>query len=163
MHLPEERLQILGQLGSSGVPGIHRNEKSDAWSQLNLLADKVEYFLLGFDGVLDALDLDGDDRQHLDRDTVELVEAAPSTRLRQALVDVAHRLQHVPPVLLFIYYDDSSLSPNAFRIIFQQQLAYSTPLNTTLNTICFSITPILSQKFFVIINGYSMTACLCLP
>ena len=39
------------------------------------------------DGVLDALDLDGDDREHLDGDAVELVEAAPGAGLGEALVD----------------------------------------------------------------------------
>jgi hypothetical protein len=39
-----------------------------------------------------GLDLDGDDRQDLHGDTVELVEAAPRAWLGQAFVDVAYRL-----------------------------------------------------------------------
>jgi hypothetical protein len=42
---------------------------------------------------LNALDLDGDDRQDLHGDTVELVEAAPRAWLGQAFVDVAYRLE----------------------------------------------------------------------
>jgi len=90
--LPEERLQVLRQFCSTSIARVHRNEESDARSEPDLLSDEVEHLLPGLDGVLDALDLDGDDGQHLDADAVELVEAAPGTGLRQTLVDVTDRL-----------------------------------------------------------------------
>jgi len=66
MKLPKECLQVLGQFCASGVSRIHCDKESNAWSQLDLLSDEVEHLLLGLDGVLDALDLDRDDGQHLD-------------------------------------------------------------------------------------------------
>ena len=92
--LPKECLQVLRQFCPTSVSRIHSDEEPDARSEPDLLADEVEHFLLGLDGVLDALDLDGNDRKHLDGDAVELVEAAPGTGLRQTFVDVADRLLH---------------------------------------------------------------------
>jgi len=63
--LPKERLQVLREFCSTSISRIHCDEESDAWSQPDLLSNEVEYFLFGLDGVLDALDLDSDDRQHL--------------------------------------------------------------------------------------------------
>uniref|UniRef100_A0A1I8JGD9 CCHC-type domain-containing protein n=1 Tax=Macrostomum lignano TaxID=282301 RepID=A0A1I8JGD9_9PLAT len=60
--------------------------------RVNLLAEEVEAGLLVLDGILDALHLNGHHGQHLYGDAVELVKAAPGTRLRQALVNVSDRL-----------------------------------------------------------------------
>jgi len=59
--LPEERFQVLWQFCSTGVARVHGNEEADAGSEFDLLSNEVENLLLGLDGVLDALDLDGDD------------------------------------------------------------------------------------------------------
>jgi len=64
--LPEQCLQVLGQFCSTSIARVHRDEKANARSELDLLADEVEDLLLGLDGVLDTLDLNGDDRKHLD-------------------------------------------------------------------------------------------------
>ena len=45
------------------------------------------------EGVLDGLELCGDDRQHGHVDTVELVEASPGTTLAQTRVDLSHGLE----------------------------------------------------------------------
>ena len=51
---------------------------------------KDEALLLVANGILDALDLHGDDRQHFDRDTVELIEAAPQAAHAETLEDLGH-------------------------------------------------------------------------
>jgi len=89
---PEERLQVLGQFGSTGVSWVHRNEQADTRRQPDLFANEVEQLLLGFYRILNALDLNGNDGQHLDRNSVELVEATPRARLRETFVYVADRL-----------------------------------------------------------------------
>ena len=90
---PEKSLQVLRQFRPARVAGVHRDEDADARYELDVLAEEVEDLPLVTNGVLDALDLDGDDRQNLDRYAVELVETAPGAGLRQALVDVSDRLE----------------------------------------------------------------------
>jgi hypothetical protein len=48
---------------------------------------------LGCHGVYDGDELLCDDRQHLDVDSVELVKAAPSSRLSQTGEESTHHLQ----------------------------------------------------------------------
>ena len=49
--------------------------------------------LLVPDGILYSLDLHSHDGEHLHRDTVELIKAAPSSSLGQTLVDIANGLK----------------------------------------------------------------------
>jgi len=98
--LPEECLEVLGQLSSAGVSGIHCDEDADRGRQRDVFRQEVECGFLLSHSVLDALDLHGHDRQDLDRDTIELVETAPRTGLRQTLVDVANRLHISKRVIL---------------------------------------------------------------
>ena len=57
--------------------------------QLCLLEDKG-LDLLVFDCRLNTLDLLGDDRQHLKIDSVELIEAAPSSRGSKTFEELGH-------------------------------------------------------------------------
>lgn len=52
---------------------------------------KEQLILAGGDASLDGEDLLGDDRQHLEINAVELVEAGPSTARREALEELAER------------------------------------------------------------------------
>eukprot|EP00962_Isochrysis_galbana_P031293 scaffold10193_cov107-Isochrysis_galbana.AAC.3 len=69
---PEERLEVVGQLRSAGIAGVHPREA------------------LGR-GALDGQDLLGNDRKHLEVDPVELVEAGPRASGGKALKELAHR------------------------------------------------------------------------
>ena len=46
---PEERLQVLGELGAAGVPRVHRDEGADGRDQRNLLLVEREDLLLALD------------------------------------------------------------------------------------------------------------------
>lgn len=63
------------------LTGIHGDEDA-AWpDQTYVMSIKVEIALSGCEGRKDGEDLLGHHRQHLDVDTVELIEAAPCSRL----------------------------------------------------------------------------------
>ena len=91
--LPEESFQVLRQLRPAGVTRVHGDEDSHAMLELDVLPEEVEDRLLVANGVLDTFDLHGHHGQDLYGDSVELVKTAPGSRLRQALVDVADRLE----------------------------------------------------------------------
>mmetsp|Transcript_12959 Transcript_12959/g.30929 ORF Transcript_12959/g.30929 Transcript_12959/m.30929 type:complete len:662 (+) Transcript_12959:973-2958(+) len=88
----EERLETLGQLRATQVAGVHGDECSTCGVEGNLITLQHEPLGLGLDGVDDGLELHRAHRQHLGHQTIELIEAAPRTRRRQALEDVAHGL-----------------------------------------------------------------------
>jgi len=77
---------------SSGISGVHRDEDSHGRDELNDLAHEVKLISLLSDGVHDARDLGGHHREHLDRNSVELVEAAPGAGLAESLEDRTQRL-----------------------------------------------------------------------
>jgi len=85
-------LEIVGQLLSAGVSGIHRDEDCTGRVDHQLRSFEVEARHALIDGDLDALDLLRDDRQNLQLNAVELVEARPGAGLRQTLEELAHRL-----------------------------------------------------------------------
>merc|ERR1719506_3295588 len=85
-----ERLQVLRQLGAAGVARVHRDVGPDRAHELDLLVHEEELLDVRADGVQHRLVLGRDDAQHLDTDAVELVEAAPGTRLGQPHEDVGH-------------------------------------------------------------------------
>ena len=88
----EERLEVLGQLGAPRVARVHRNEGTHRALEGNLLLLEDDLVCDGLDTVEQSAVLAGDHREHLDRDAVELVEAAPRARLRKPHEDVCHRL-----------------------------------------------------------------------
>lgn len=58
-------LEVIRQLGPASVPGVHGDEDSTGRVQRELGAFKEEHLELPDDGLLDAEDLLGDDREHL--------------------------------------------------------------------------------------------------
>ena len=56
---PEQRLQVLWQLGAARVTRVHGDEDANGWIQADLFAHENEPLLLVADGVLDSLDLEG--------------------------------------------------------------------------------------------------------
>mmetsp|Transcript_12963 Transcript_12963/g.30944 ORF Transcript_12963/g.30944 Transcript_12963/m.30944 type:complete len:678 (-) Transcript_12963:353-2386(-) len=87
---PEESLQVLGQLGSSCVSRVHGDEEASCGDQANVVIHELKALLALLYSIQYRLDLCGDDREHFNRDAVELVEASPCTRLRQAHEDLRH-------------------------------------------------------------------------
>ena len=92
---PHERLEVVGQLGAARVAGVHRDEEAGARVARDHLAHEVEDLELAVERVHDAQHLLRDDREHLDLDAVELVEAAPRARLAQPRENAADRLEVV--------------------------------------------------------------------
>ena len=92
MSLPEESLEILRQLGPSGVTGVHRDKQTHSRIQRDILSLEDEPLLLSLDRILNTLHLHGDHGEHFDWDAVELVEATPRSGLGKAFVDVANGL-----------------------------------------------------------------------
>eukprot|EP00960_Hanusia_phi_P047197 758288-Hanusia_phi.AAC.2 len=91
-HGPEERFEVVRQLGPPGVPGIHRDEAAVVPVEPDELPEELEALGVGLERVADGHDLLGDHRQHLDVDPVELVEAGPRSCLRQARKELLHHL-----------------------------------------------------------------------
>ena len=87
----EQRLQVVGQLGAAGVAGVHRDVHVALRVQVQLRVLEHEALHLGHDGQLDGQNLLRHDRQHLQVDAVELVEAGPGAGGGQALEELAHR------------------------------------------------------------------------
>ncbi len=94
LPLPEQSLEILRQLCTPSVTRVHGDKYPDRGHQTDILSLEVEPLLLVLDGILDTLDLNCHHRQHLHRDPVELIEAAPGPRLCQTFVDVPNRLEY---------------------------------------------------------------------
>ena len=91
-HGPQQRLEVLGQLGAARVAGVHRDEDAARRVELDLLALEPEELLVLRHGREDAQDLLRHDGEHLHLDAVELVEARPRARLREAREHAAERL-----------------------------------------------------------------------
>jgi len=89
-HWSEKNLQVVGQLGSSEIAGIHCDKDGARRLQLELHIVEVKALLLFGDGPLYGLNLLGHHRQHFESDAIELVEADPDTRLGEAFEKLAH-------------------------------------------------------------------------
>ena len=74
------------------MAGVQRGQRADRGDEITLLLLEHESSLAGADALQDGAILRGDDREHLDGDAVELVEAAPCARLREAREKVARHL-----------------------------------------------------------------------
>ena len=92
-HRAEERLQVVGQLGATGIAGVHGDGTPSTPFELHLRALKREPPKPGMDGALDVQHLLRHHRQHLQVDAVELVEAGPGAAAGQALEELAHGLR----------------------------------------------------------------------
>ena len=91
-HRPVERLEVVGQLTAARVARVHRNEVGSGRVELHVGALEIEPLLLLDASVHDRKHLLRNDREHLDVDPVELVEARPRTRRAEPLEELAHRL-----------------------------------------------------------------------
>ena len=83
-HGAEQRLQVVGELRTPGVAGVHGDEDTAVPVATDLGLHEHEPRLAGLDGGHDGQDLLRHHAQHLDLDTVELIEAAPATGLDEA-------------------------------------------------------------------------------
>ena len=105
-HASKQRLQVVGKLGSPGVTRVHRDENRESRLHLDVGALKLDPRLaLGFRAE-QLLQLLGNDGQHLDVDSVELVEAGPGASRGQSFEefsdhDVVHLVRAVENDALF--------------------------------------------------------------
>ena len=84
-HCTYSYLQIIGQLGPSGVSGVHCDEDRTGGVQVQLGSLELKHVGAGADGSRDGQDLLGHHGQHLQVDPVELVETGPGAARRQTL------------------------------------------------------------------------------
>jgi len=91
----EEGLKVLWKLGTSSITWVHGNEETYGNFKTNLLIEEEEGALgwveldLAY-GIEDVLDLSGYDRQYLNGDSVELIEASPRSGLGETHEDLSH-------------------------------------------------------------------------
>ena len=86
----KEGLKTFGELSTTEITGVHRNEHAAGWVEGDLIILKNESQALGLNSISDSLELDGTHRQHRGKKTVELVEATPGTRGGETLEDTTH-------------------------------------------------------------------------
>jgi hypothetical protein len=87
----EERLQIVGQLGASSIARVHRDERVARHLERQVRSLKIELLDARGLGADNGEDLLRDDREHLEVDAVELVEARPRARRGEPLEELGHR------------------------------------------------------------------------
>lgn len=90
-HRAEERLQVVRQLGAAGVARIHRDEDRAGGIEVDLGALEDHLLGAGVDRALNREYLLRDDRQDLQVDAIELVEAGPGAARGEALEELAER------------------------------------------------------------------------
>jgi hypothetical protein len=91
-YTSEQYLKVLWKLLTTSITWVHCNEVSACFDEDNWLLLIWEHESLGIllFGLSDGLNLSGDDREGSERDTVELIEATPETRLANTLEDLGH-------------------------------------------------------------------------
>ena len=91
-HRAEQRLEVIRQLRATGVARVHGDEHGEGVHQLHVPPLKVEFGHAALHRVLNCQQLLRDDREHLDVDAVELIEARPSTALSETGEEFPHEL-----------------------------------------------------------------------
>ena len=86
----EERFQVVGQFGTTRITGVHSNEHTEAEIQGNSLTLKIEFGQSSLDSRLNGQNLLGNNREHLNKDTIELVEATPGTTRSKTSEETGH-------------------------------------------------------------------------
>jgi len=91
-NISEEHLEILWELLTTGITGVHGDEVTDLWFETDVVDLTWERELPETEslGLGDGQDLHSNDRQHIQMDSVELIEATPQTRLTKTLEDLGH-------------------------------------------------------------------------
>jgi hypothetical protein len=96
-HVSEQYLKVLWELLSTSVTGVHGNEITTSHDKLDLAAwwftREWEVRQVSFFGVGDGSNLSGDHRQSGERNSVELIEATPKSRLADTFEDLGHILE----------------------------------------------------------------------
>ena len=87
--MSERVTHILWKLCTTSIARVHGDEVANGRIHGDADAHEVKPLFLLPDCILDALHLDGNDREHLHSDPVELIKAPPCTSLGEALEDVA--------------------------------------------------------------------------
>lgn len=90
-HRAEERLQVVRQLGSAGVARIHRDEDRAGGIEIDLGALEYHFLGAGVDRALNCQNLLCDDRQDLQIDAIEFVEAGPGAARGEAFEEFPER------------------------------------------------------------------------
>ena len=88
----EERLEVIRELGTTGVARVHGDEDVGGVDNPKLHTLEDEPVQLCRDRALNAQHLLRHHREHLELDAVELVEARPRARRRQTFEKLPHRL-----------------------------------------------------------------------
>jgi hypothetical protein len=87
-HRSEESLQVVWQLRSASIAGVHGDVDSNGWHQLHVDVLEEDLGLSFNQSILDGLNLNGNDGEYLNIDSVELIEAAPESSLNlKSLID----------------------------------------------------------------------------
>ena len=112
-----QRLEVLRQLLAAGVAGVHRDEVANFLVEVDHLAvGELEALFVGLYGVEDATHLLRNDREHLEIDAVELVEAAPHAGLGEALDDLASRaVVHLVAATARVGFERARFGPETQR------------------------------------------------
>jgi hypothetical protein len=79
----EESLEVIWEFGSTGVTWVHGNIDTNRWNEPHVSSEEIDLLLSKTETVLDHLDLGRYDREYLDIDSVELIEATPETSLNK--------------------------------------------------------------------------------
>lgn len=78
----EESLQIIGQVGSTCISGVHSNEDTGVLGNADGdLVDVTGLHVSLSEALQDDLDLRLNNRQYIKQDSVELIEATPCSSL----------------------------------------------------------------------------------
>lgn len=80
----EERLQVIWELCSSSVTWIHSDEHTETQVEWHHLSIKFEFWKFGFDCSLNCKHLLGYHREHLNIDSIELIETSPASSLSES-------------------------------------------------------------------------------
>jgi len=91
-HTSEEDLKVFWQLLSSSITWVHGNEVSARQNKVDwlLFSWEQEFLQVLFLGLSDRLNLSSNDGKGSKRNSVELIEASPKSRLTDTLENLGH-------------------------------------------------------------------------
>jgi hypothetical protein len=93
-HVSEKNFEVLRELLSTSITGVHGNEVTTSHDKSDLgawrLTGEVEFLEVSLLSVSDGSNLGSDDGKSRKRNSVELIEATPKTRLTNTFEDLSH-------------------------------------------------------------------------